>query len=72
MSTSTCAHSTPKEGGWYCEHNAAGIPKSCEACPDFIYNPTMLNGITVIETNQKENWMRYRLKDGSIKDSREL
>lgn len=68
----TCAHSSPAEDGrWYCERKSAGIPKNCQACDDHVYNPSMLNGIEIVEANQTDNWMIYRLADGTIIDTRE-
>lgn len=73
----TCAHSTPKEDGWWgCERGRVVSPE-CEACQDHIYNPTLLNGIEVISADAEKNQLVYKRKDGvtvdtSVTSSREL
>lgn len=67
----TCAHSTPiVNGKWKCERDESILPDSMEACADHIFNPSILNGIEVLEANAEENWMLYRRKDGRIVDTR--
>ena len=68
----TCAHSTPIENGkWKCEKKSITIPDSMEACSSHIFNPSILNGIEVVEANMAENWMIFRRKDGTLVDTRE-
>jgi hypothetical protein len=60
----TCAHSTPaKEATWDCALNRE-IPKTCAACENHIYNPTMLNKITI--TAATPTWMEYTTADGRM------
>lgn len=67
----TCAHSTPvKNGKWKCEKKDIEIPKSMEACSFHIFNPSILNGIEILEANMEENYMTYRRKDGTLVDTR--
>jgi hypothetical protein len=67
----TCAHSTPIENGkWNCERTNTEIAKSMEACSSYIVNPSILNGIEVLDANMQENWMVYKLKDGTLVDTR--
>lgn len=69
----TCAHSTPDATGmWKCEYPPfREIPKNCEACTNYIVNPSMLNGIEVFSANMDQNWYRYRKADGTEVDTRE-
>jgi hypothetical protein len=68
----TCAHSTPTENGkWTCEKTNTEIPPSMEACSSHIFNPSILNGVEVLQANMAENWMVYKRKDGITVDTRE-
>lgn len=61
----TCAHSTPeRDGGWSC---ARGNPQASEyqqGCCEQRYHPDLVPG-EAIDANEKENWILYRLPDGS-------
>jgi len=61
----TCTHSTPVSGGWHCELKNFQIPKNCSACPDHLYNPTMLNKIEVLSADAGKNQMLYKRADGT-------
>lgn len=68
----TCAHSSPSDNAqWLCERHKTYLLASCEACPEYLVNPTILNGIEIIEASAAENWMKYKKADGTVVDSRE-
>jgi hypothetical protein len=68
----TCAHSTPISGGnWKCEYPPSpSIAKDCAACTNYICNPSMLNGIEILEANMDQNWYRFKKADGTVVDTR--
>jgi hypothetical protein len=67
----TCSHATPVENGlWKCERHDEYLTKDCTACPEYVVNLTLLNGIEVLDASQKENWVVYKKKDGEIVDTR--
>lgn len=69
----TCCHSTPiADKGWHCTWHEAPISPLCESCPSYVVNPSILNGIEILEANADQNWMRFRKKDNEIVDTREL
>lgn len=67
----TCAHSTPIEHDyWQCERTSTAIGKTCEACPEYVVNLTLLNGVEILSADHEANWVIYKKKDGEIVDTR--
>ena len=63
----TCMWSTPRrEGGWICEfYNAQLSPEAqAEGCTSHRYNPHLIPG-EVIGGNAEENWVLYRMPNGT-------
>lgn len=61
----TCAHSTPTEDrGWVCElkNEPLTIPAQKAACERHIFNPSMLNGIQILQADGTS--MTYLRADG--------
>lgn len=66
----TCAHSSPLvDGTWSCARGHAAIctkEQSYVGCAAHIYNPNMLNGVTMLSGNWEENYIELQLKDGTV------
>jgi hypothetical protein len=64
----TCAHSTPlRDGSWACErHNAELSDKTQRSgCQAHRFIPQLLdNWAEMIDADEQDNWVKYRLKDG--------
>jgi hypothetical protein len=64
----TCAHSTAEDGGaWSCALGHSDIINSDAAmygCPDHIYNPTMLQGVTMMDGDASRNMIALQLPSG--------
>jgi hypothetical protein len=65
----TCAHSTPLlDGTWACARGNANILVKDETyigCPDHIYNPNMLNGVSILSGDREANYVELQLKNGT-------
>jgi len=64
----TCLHSTPEEtGGWSCaKHLYKDMDFELQeaGCPDHLYLPSLIDA-EQIDASVEENWVLYRLPDGS-------
>lgn len=64
----TCCHSTPlQDGTWACSRGWNDFINSDEAmigCVDHIYNPNLLNGVSMVDGNFEENYIDITVAGG--------
>ncbi|TPM59365.1 oxidoreductase [Mesorhizobium sp. B2-2-4] len=64
----TCLYSSPEQGGgWSCARfsKPLSIDEQASGCPAHLWLPGLING-EQIDCSEEEEWIRYRMADGTI------